>query len=34
MITHRSPLEDFRQAFDLLLRNPKEAYKVVFKMEW
>jgi threonine dehydrogenase-like Zn-dependent dehydrogenase len=33
VITHRFPLEDFRQAFDLLLCDPKEAYKVVFKME-
>jgi threonine dehydrogenase-like Zn-dependent dehydrogenase len=30
MITHRFPLEDYRQAFDLLLRDPKEAYKIVF----
>ncbi len=33
MITHRFPLEEFQQAFDLLLRDPKEAYKVVFTME-
>ena len=32
MITHRFPLEEFQQAFDLLLREPKEAYKVVFRM--
>jgi (R,R)-butanediol dehydrogenase/meso-butanediol dehydrogenase/diacetyl reductase len=31
MITHRFPLEGFEQAFDLLLRDPKEAYKVVFQ---
>jgi len=31
MITHRLPLGDFQQAFDLLLRVPKEAYKVVLK---
>ena len=31
MITHRFPLEDFQQAFDLLLRDPKEAYKVVLR---
>ena len=31
MITHRFPLEAFQQAFDLLLREPKEAYKVVFR---
>jgi threonine dehydrogenase-like Zn-dependent dehydrogenase len=30
MITHRFALEDFRQAYDLLLSDPKEAYKVVF----
>jgi threonine dehydrogenase-like Zn-dependent dehydrogenase len=29
MITHRFPLESCQHAFDLLLRNPKEAYKVV-----
>ena len=29
MITHRFSLEAFQQAFDLLLREPKEAYKVV-----
>jgi threonine dehydrogenase-like Zn-dependent dehydrogenase len=29
MITHRLPLEAYQHAFDLLLRNPKEAYKVV-----
>jgi threonine dehydrogenase-like Zn-dependent dehydrogenase len=32
MITHRFPLEEFQQAFDLLLRDPKEAYKVVLVM--
>jgi len=32
LITHRFPLEEFQQAFDLLLRDPKEAYKVVFVM--
>jgi threonine dehydrogenase-like Zn-dependent dehydrogenase len=32
MITHRFPLEAFQQAFDLLAREPKEAYKVVFTM--
>ena len=32
MITHRFPLGGFQQAFDLLLREPKEAYKVVFRM--
>jgi threonine dehydrogenase-like Zn-dependent dehydrogenase len=30
MITHRFPLDGYQQAFDLLLRVPKEAYKVVF----
>jgi len=30
MITHRFRLEDYEQAFDLLLCDPKEAYKVVF----
>ncbi len=30
-ITHRFPLEDFDKAFDLLLSDPKEAYKVVFE---
>jgi threonine dehydrogenase-like Zn-dependent dehydrogenase len=29
-ITHRFPLEDYQKAFDLLLQNPKAAYKVVF----
>jgi len=29
MVTHRFPLEAFQQAFHLLLREPKEAYKVV-----
>jgi threonine dehydrogenase-like Zn-dependent dehydrogenase len=32
MITHRFSLERFQQAFDLLLRDPKQAYKVVFMM--
>jgi threonine dehydrogenase-like Zn-dependent dehydrogenase len=32
MITHRFPLEQFQRAFDLLLRDPREAYKVVFVM--
>ena len=32
MITHRFPLEEFASAFDLLLREPREAYKVVFQM--
>ncbi|MBM3188000.1 MAG: zinc-binding dehydrogenase, partial [Chloroflexi bacterium] len=32
MITHRFPLEDYQQAFDLLLRASREAYKVVFEM--
>jgi threonine dehydrogenase-like Zn-dependent dehydrogenase len=31
MITHRFPLEQFQEAFDLLLRVPKEAYKVVLE---
>ena len=30
MITHRFPLTEYKQAFDLLLSTPKEAYKVVF----
>jgi threonine dehydrogenase-like Zn-dependent dehydrogenase len=30
MITHRFALEDYRQAFDLLLAEPKQAYKVIF----
>jgi 2-desacetyl-2-hydroxyethyl bacteriochlorophyllide A dehydrogenase len=30
-ITHRFPLEDYQKAFDLLLQNPKAAYKVVFE---
>ena len=33
MITHRFPLEAFQQAFDLLVHEPKEAYKVVFTMD-
>jgi threonine dehydrogenase-like Zn-dependent dehydrogenase len=32
MITHRFPLEKFQPAFDLLLDEPKKAYKVVFVM--
>ena len=32
MITHRFALEEFAQAFELLLREPKEAYKVVFQV--
>jgi L-iditol 2-dehydrogenase len=30
MITHRFRLEDYERAFDLLLCDPREAYKVVF----
>jgi threonine dehydrogenase-like Zn-dependent dehydrogenase len=30
MISHCLPLTEYRQAFDLLLRSPKQAYKVVF----
>jgi threonine dehydrogenase-like Zn-dependent dehydrogenase len=30
MITHCLPLEEHQQAYDLLLRVPKQAYKVVF----
>ena len=30
-ITNRFPLENFQDAFDLLLQNPKQAYKVVFE---
>ena len=30
MITHRFPLEDFAEAYALLLSEPKQAYKVVF----
>lgn len=30
-ITHKFPLEDYQKAFDLLLKDPKEAYKVVFE---
>jgi threonine dehydrogenase-like Zn-dependent dehydrogenase len=30
-ITHRFPLHDYDKAFDLLLQNPKAAYKVVFE---
>lgn len=31
MITHRFPLIDCQRAFDLLLSDPKQAYKVVFQ---
>jgi threonine dehydrogenase-like Zn-dependent dehydrogenase len=30
MITHRFPLEQFQEAYDLLLQEPKAAYKIVF----
>ena len=30
-ITHRLPLEKYAEAFDLLLKDPKQAYKVVFQ---
>lgn len=30
-ITHHFPLEDYQRAFELLLKSPKEAYKVVFE---
>lgn len=30
-ITHKFPLEDYQKAFDLLLQDPKQAYKVVFE---
>lgn len=30
-ITHRLPLENYQHAFDLLLQDPKAAYKVVFE---
>jgi len=30
-ITHKFPLEDYQEAFRLLLKSPKEAYKVVFE---
>jgi len=30
-ITHRFPLEDYEEAFRLLLQDPKQAYKVVFE---
>ena len=33
MITHRLPLERYAEAFDLLLRASREAYKVVFDMD-
>ena len=29
MITHRLELPEYQRAFELLLRSPKEAYKVV-----
>jgi threonine dehydrogenase-like Zn-dependent dehydrogenase len=32
MITHRFPLARYAEAFDLLLRSSREAYKVVFEM--
>jgi 2-desacetyl-2-hydroxyethyl bacteriochlorophyllide A dehydrogenase len=31
MITHRLPLSEYATAFDLLLRSPKEAFKVVLR---
>ncbi len=31
MITHRFPLEEYEAAYELLLADPKEAYKVVFE---
>ncbi len=31
MLTHRLPLEDYAQAFELLLSTPKQAYKVVLE---
>ncbi len=31
LITHRFPLEDYERAFELLLRSPKGAFKVVFE---
>jgi threonine dehydrogenase-like Zn-dependent dehydrogenase len=30
-ITHRFPLEDYEKAFELLLKSPKEGYKIVFE---
>ncbi|MBC7239709.1 MAG: hypothetical protein H5T71_06385, partial [Chloroflexi bacterium] len=30
MITHRFRLEEYQEAFDLLLEESKKAYKVVF----
>jgi threonine dehydrogenase-like Zn-dependent dehydrogenase len=30
-ITHRFPLEGYNTAFELLLKSPKQAYKVVFE---
>ena len=32
MITHHFPLEGYAEAFDLLLRSSREAYKVVFEL--
>ncbi|NLE46171.1 MAG: alcohol dehydrogenase catalytic domain-containing protein [Chloroflexi bacterium] len=32
MITHRFKLDEYQQAFDLLMQVPKQAYKVVFQM--
>jgi threonine dehydrogenase-like Zn-dependent dehydrogenase len=32
MITHCFPLTEYKQAFDLLLSTPKQAYKVVFTL--
>jgi 2-desacetyl-2-hydroxyethyl bacteriochlorophyllide A dehydrogenase len=31
MITHRLPLEQYATAFDLLLRSPKEAFKIILE---
>ena len=33
MITHRLPLESYTEAFDLLMRASRGAYKVVFEMD-
>ena len=33
MITHRFRLDQYQEAFDLLLQEPKQAYKVVFVSE-
>jgi threonine dehydrogenase-like Zn-dependent dehydrogenase len=30
MISHRFALDDYQEAYDLLLAEPKRAYKVVF----